>query len=156
EDVSYGGPLLIVAGVMVGYALRQRLPAYGFCGGLLINATVSVGFLFAAGQGAEPMNRGVFVRLVSLDVLSLAVYAIAWLSTRRLWFAKLDQDRQTLADTLFDLQVAFAILLEVSLIGPLTFALIIDPEPADIAVVAGGSLLGWLALAASLVATTWL
>lgn len=154
NDVSYAGPLLIVAGVMIGYALRQRLPAYGFCGGLLINITVTCGFLLAAGAGS--MDRTGLVRLVQLNILALAAYAIAWLSTRRLWLAKLDHGRQTLAYTLIEIQIGFAIVLEAWLFVPLTIRVILDPEAVDRAVIVGGSLLGWLALAATLAATTWL
>lgn len=156
DDVSYGGPLLIIAGVMIGYALRQRLPAYGFCGGLFINATVTFCFLLAAGHAAGSMDRVVLVRLVQLNILAIAVYAIAWLSTRRLWLGKLDQNRRTLADTLLEVQIGFAIAFEILLIAPLTLQLVLEPAPIASAVIVGGSLLGWLALAATLAATTWL
>ena len=102
------------------------------------------------------MDRVGLVRLVQLNILALAAYAIAWLSTRRLWLATLDQGRQTLADTLIEVQIGFAVGFEILLLAVLAFQLIIEPNFLDFSVVAGGSLLGWLALAATLAATAWL
>ncbi|HXQ70687.1 MAG TPA: hypothetical protein VN844_09380, partial [Pyrinomonadaceae bacterium] len=47
DDVLYGGPLVIVALVMIGYALRERRPEYSIYGGLLINLTVALAFMLA-------------------------------------------------------------------------------------------------------------
>ncbi|HEY2961789.1 MAG TPA: hypothetical protein VGJ37_05200 [Pyrinomonadaceae bacterium] len=155
-EVLYGGPLLVAALVMVGHAWRERQPVYSFCGGLLLNIAVTAVFLLTVGAAKGTMDRVVLVRLVQLNALASAVYAIAWLSTRRLWLARLDQDRQTLANNLFELQLGFAIALNSFVIVPAAFGLIIDPEPVDIAIATAGSLLGWLALATTLLATTWL
>ncbi|MFN2408053.1 MAG: hypothetical protein ABR594_18565 [Pyrinomonadaceae bacterium] len=154
DDVLYGGPLLLVAVVMVGFALRERLPEYGFYGGLLINLTVTLAFLLAVVAGRGLMDRAVLVRLVQLNAIALAVYALPWLSARRLW--RLDQPRHKRADDLLDLQVGLAIGLNAWLIIPVALGLILEPVPAGIGTVAAGSLLGWLAFGTTAAAAAWL
>lgn len=155
-DLVYGGPLLIVALVMVGYALRERLPAYGIFGGLFINATVSLLFLLAVVASKGLMDRVALVRLLQLNAITFAVYALPWLSTRKLWRQRLDEHRQKLADDFLEVQVALAGSLNVLLILPVALGLIIEPEPPGIGTLATGSLLGWLALATTIVAGAWL
>jgi len=156
DDLLYGGPLLIVALVMVGYALRERLPDYGFYGGFLINLTVTLAFLLTVVSSKGLMDRVVLVRLAQLNAIACAVYALPWLSSRRLWQQRLDQPGQKRADELLDLQIWLAIGLNVVLIVPIALGLIVEPEPAGIGTMAAGSLLGWLAFAATVAATAWL
>ena len=153
DDVLYGTPLVLVALVMIGYTLRERLPQFAIYGGLFINATVTISFLLAVAAGLGVMDRVALVRLVQLNAIAFAVYALPWLSTRRLWQQRLSEGRQKLADDLFELQVGLAIVLNVLVIVPVAFGLIIEPEPVDIAIVTAGSLLGWLALVTTVVAT---
>ncbi|HVF23070.1 MAG TPA: hypothetical protein VM941_08350, partial [Pyrinomonadaceae bacterium] len=156
DDVLYGGPLLLVAVVMVGYALRERLPEYGFYGGFLINLTVTLAFLLAVVSSKGLMDRVVLVRLAQLNAIALAVYALPWLSTGRLWQQRIDQTLQKRADELLDLQVWLAIGLNVLLIVPVALGLIFEPVPAGIGTMAAGSLLGWLAFGTTVAAAAWL
>jgi hypothetical protein len=155
DDILYGGPPLIVALVMVGYALRERLPEYGFYGGFLVNLTVTLVFLLAVVSGRGLMDRTVLVRLAQLNAIAFAVYALPWLSSRRLWQQRLDQPRQKRADELLKLQIWLAIGLNVLLIVPIAIGLIVEPVPAGIGTMAAGSLLGWLAFAATVAAAAW-
>lgn len=156
DDVLYGGPLVIVALVMIGYAVRERMPQYGLYGGFLINLTVTLAFMLAVVSGKGLMDRVVLVRLAQLNAITFAVYALPWLSTRRLWQQRIDQARQKRADDLLDLQVWLAICLNVLLIVPVALGLYFEPEPPGIGTIASGTLLGWLALATTIVAATWL
>jgi hypothetical protein len=156
DDVLYGVPLVLAALVMVGYALRERLPSYGLYGGLLINLTVTLGVLLAVVTANAPLDRVVFVRLAQLNALTFAVYALPWLSTRRLWLAKLEQRRQKVTDDLLELQIGLAIAVNAFWIVPAAFGLIVEPEPVDIAIVVAGSLLGWLSVLATVVDLVWL
>ncbi len=144
DDVLRGGPVLIVALVMGGYALRERLPEYGFYGGFLVNLTVTLAFMLAVVSGKGLMDRVVLVRLAQLNAIAFAVYALPWLTTRRLWQQRLDQARQKRADGLLDLQVSLAIGLNAWLIIPVALGLMVEPVPAGIGTIATGSLLGWL------------
>lgn len=156
DDVLYGGPLVIVALVMIGYALRERRPEYSVYGGFLINLTVTLAFMLAVASGKGLMNRVVLVRLAQLNAITFAVYALPWLSTRRLWQQRLDQGRQKLADELLTLQVWLAIGLNVLLIVPVALGLVVEPELPGIGTIATGTLLGWLALTTTVIAIAWL
>jgi hypothetical protein len=153
-DVLYGGPLVLAALVMVGYALRERMPSYSVYGALWINLAVTVLFLLAAEGGR--IDRGVVERLAQLNTLAFALVAVPWLGTRRLWLAKLDQQRQKLAGDLLELQVGLAIGFSALWIVPAAFDLIVKPEHVDVVVIVAGNLLGWIAVTATLVATVWL
>jgi hypothetical protein len=156
DDVLYGGPLLIVALVMIGYAVRERSPEYSVYGGFLINLTVTLAFMLAVVSGKGMMDRVVLVRLAQLNAITFAVYALPWLAARRLWQQKLDQAQQKRADQLLDLQVWLAIGLNVVLIVPVAVGLFIEPEPPGIGTIATGTLLGWLALATTVAASALL
>jgi hypothetical protein len=156
DDFSYGTPLVLVALVMVGYALRERRPEFSVYGGLLLNATVTLAFLLAVVNAKGAMDRVVTVRLAQLNAITFAVYALPWLSTRRRWLVALDQDRARLADNLLNWQISLAIVLNVMLLAPVVVELIASPAGSLAAPVAAGNFLGWLALIATLVAIAWL
>ena len=62
DDVSYGLPLVLVALVMIGYALRERMTDFAFYAGVLFNATVTLAFLLAVVSANGLMDRVVLVR----------------------------------------------------------------------------------------------
>ena len=153
-DVLYGVPLVLSALVMVGYALRERMPSCGVYSALLINFAVTVLFLLAAAGG--PIDSTVVVRLGQLNAFAFAVFALPWLGTRRLWLARLDQRAQRVADDLLEVQVGLAIGFNALWILPVMFGLILEQNPGEIAIVAAGNLLGWLSVLTTLAATVWL
>ncbi len=156
DGVSYGTPLVLVALVMIGYALRERQPWFSLFGGFLLNATVTLAFLLAVVTAKGAMDRVVTVRLAQLNAITFAVYALPWLSTRRRWLVALDHQRGRLADYLLKWQIGLAIVLNVVLLAPVVAELIGSPARSVVAAAAAGSFLGWLAFAAMLVAITWL
>lgn len=156
DSVLYGLPLVVTALVMIGYALRERLPHFAFYGGALFNVTVSLTFLLAVVSARGPMDRVVLVRLAQLNILTFAVYSLPWLSTRGRWQAGLNQRGERLADYLLKLQLTLAVALGVVLFLPVTTGLIVLPEHIGVGTVATGSFLGWLAFFAVVVNATWL
>ena len=155
DDFSYGVPLVLVALAMIGYALRERLPEFSFFGGLLFNATVTLAFLLAVVSAKGSMNTVVLVRLAQLNAITFAVYALPWLSTRRRWLRVLEPARAALGDNLLTLQTALAVLLNVFVIVPAAYALVITPGFVTNGTIAAGSSLGWLSFAVTLVALAW-
>ena len=156
DSVLYGFPLVVAALVMIGYALRERMPAFAFYGGALFNVTVTLAFLLAVVSARGPMDRVVLVRLAQLNILTFAVYSLPWLSTRARWQARLNQSGQRLADYLLKLQLALAITLSAVVFVQVATGLVMFPHRAGAGTVAAGSLLGWLAFAAVVVNATWL
>src|SRR6185369_12487463 len=79
DGVSNGFPLVLVALVMIGYALRERIPRFAFYAGALFNATVTLAFLLAVVDGHGRMDRVILVRVIQLNAITFAVYALPWL-----------------------------------------------------------------------------
>lgn len=156
DGFSYGLPLVVVGLVMIGYALRERLPRFAFYGGALFNVTVTLAFLLAVVAVHGPMDRVVLVRLAQLNAITFAVYVLPWLSTRTRWQGVLSQSDQRLADDLLKLQLALAIVLNVALFVPVVSNLILAPGGAGVGTSAAGSYLGWLNLFTIVIAATWL
>ena len=156
ESVSYGFPLVVTALVMIGYALRERMPRFAFYAGALLNATVTLAFLLTIVAAHGPMDRVVVVRLAQLNVLTLAVYSLPWLSTRARWQAGLNQSSERLADYLLRWQLALALAVGLVLFSVVTAYLIAFPDRAEIGTTATGNFLGWLAFFAVVANVTWL
>ena len=156
DGFSYGAPLVLVALVLIGYALRERRADFAFSAGLLFNATVTLAFLLAVVSAKGAMDRVVAVRLVQLNAITFAVYALPWLSSRRRWFAVLDRDQSRIAGHLLNWQIALAVALHVLLYLPLVADLIGSPASSALAAVTAGSFLGWLAFVVTLGAAVWL
>jgi hypothetical protein len=156
EGVLYGFPLVVTALVLIGYALRERLPRFAFYAGALLNATVTLAFLLAVATAHGSMDRVVLVRLAQLNILTFAVYALPWLSTRARWQLALNQSSERLADYLLKVQLALALALSVIVFLQVTAGLILFPDKVGIGTVAAGSFLGWLAFFAVVATATWL
>jgi hypothetical protein len=156
DGFSYGVPLVIVAFVMVGFAIRERLTRFAFYGGLLCSATVTLIYLLSVVAVHGLMDRVVLVNLAQLNAITLCAYAMLWLSSRKYWQPALDQSQSKLAEQLLRLQVWLAIALNVVVIGPLAINLLVRPELAGLATLAAGSFPGWLALAFTLATAAWL
>ena len=156
DGVSYGFPLVLTGLVMIGYALRERMPRFAFYAGALFNATVTLAFLLAVVTSRGLMDRVVLVRLVQLNALTFAVYMLPWLSTRGRWESPLSQSDQRFADYLLKLQLALAVVLNLVLFFPAVITLFVAPARAGAATIATGSFLGWLTFFTTVIAAAWL
>jgi len=156
DDVSYGFPLVLVALVMIGYALRERMPDFAFYAGALFNATVTLAFLLAVVSADGLMDRVVLVRLAQLNAMTCAVYLLPWLSTRGRWQSALNDSDLKLVDFLLKLQLGIVVVLNVVLFAPVVINLVWAPQDIGIGTIAAGSLLGWLAFFTSIIAAAWL
>ncbi len=156
DDLSYGGPLVIAALVMIGYALRERMPEFAFYAGGVFNLTVTLAFMLAVATGNAPINEVVVVRLAQLNALTFAVYALPWLSARRRWQSVLKGGDLRFANFLLKLQLGLAVVLNTILFVTIVSDLLRAPGEAGVGAVAAGSFLGWLTLAAIATGVGWL
>jgi len=154
-NFSFGIPLVLVALVMIGYAVRERQPEFTFYAGTLLNLTVTLAFLLAVSTADVPFNTATLVRLVQLNALTFAVYALPWLSIRRRWQSVLTESDRRFGDYLIKLQLGLAIVLNLALILPTLFELVRVPRSAGVGTLATGSFLGWLTFVISVVAVGW-
>ncbi len=152
ERVLYGVPLVIVALVLIGYAIRERLPGYAFAGGLLFNVTVTMTYLLSVVAVNGSMNRVVFAKAIQWNAIAFGLYAIVWLQTFRRWVERLSEIHALEARRLLTLQISLAIGANAIVIGPVAAKLIARPEFAGLGTLQAGSLLGWLALMVATVA----
>ena len=152
----YGAPLVVAGIVLIGHAVRERMPSFALFAGAFFNATITVAFLLAVASVQGSMDRIVLVRLVQLNVITLAVYLLPWLSTRRRWQTALDQRASRVADYLLKLQLWLAISLSAALFLPALFIVLLFPDQAGSGTAAAGSYLGWLSFVSITVAAIWL
>lgn len=155
DNVSYGAPLVLVALVLIGYALRERMPEFSFYAGALLNLTVTLAFLLAVVTANGSLDNVAFVRLVQLNAMTFAVYSLPWLSTRRRWQSALNQSDVSFANFLMKLELGIAVVLNIVLFLPIVFVLVMEPWKAGAATIAAGSFPGWLTLVAIVVAVGW-
>ncbi len=151
----YGAPLVVAGIVLIGHAVRERMPSFALFAGAFFNATITVAFLLAVASVQGSMDRIVLVRLVQLNVITLAVYLLPWLSTRRRWQTALDQRASRVADYLLKLQLWLAISLSAALFLPALFIIVLFPDQAAHGATEAGSYLGWLSLASIIGAAIW-
>ncbi|HET6973446.1 MAG TPA: hypothetical protein VFH96_05440 [Pyrinomonadaceae bacterium] len=151
----YGVPLVIAGFALIGHALRERRPSLALFAGVFFNATITIAFLLAVASVQGSMDRIVLVRLVQLNVITLAVYLLPWLSARRRWQSALDQRASRVADYLVKLQLWLAISLSVVLLLPAFCMIVWFPDVAEGGTAAVGSYLGWLSFASIVVAAIW-
>lgn len=152
DGFSYGAPLVLVAFVMIGYAVRERTAEFAFSGGAFFNLTVTLAFLLAAVDARGSMDRVVLIRVLQLNAITFAAYALPWLATRHRWFGTLNEEERKLAGFLFDLQAGLALALNVFIFVPTVFGLVVSPGGVSGGTIAAGSFLGWLAFAATVAA----
>lgn len=156
DNLSYGGPLVIAALVMIGYALRERMPEFAFYAGGVFNLTVTLAFMLAVATGNGPVNEVVVVRLAQLNALTFALYSLPWLSARGRWQSALSGSDLSFANFLLKLQLGIAVVLNTILFVTVAAELLRAPGIVGIGTVAAGSFLGWLTLAIIAVGIGWL
>jgi hypothetical protein len=156
DSFLYGVPLVLAGLVLLGYAVRERMPSFALYAGAFFNVTVTIAFLLAVAAVHGSMDRIVLVRLVQLNVITLAVYTLPWLSARRRWQSALDERGQRVAGYLLKLQLWLAVSLGALVFLPALGLLVLFPSQAGIGTAAVGSYLGWLSLASIIGAAIWL
>ncbi len=152
SELSYGLPLVLVVLVMIGYALRERMPEFAFYAGAFLNLTVTIAFLLAVVAARGAMDRVVVIRLVQLNAMTFAIYALPWLSSRPRWQSALNEGDISFAGYLLKLQLGLAVVLNVLLFLPVLLGLIEAPWAVGIGTTATGSFPGWVALLTTVVA----
>src|SRR5205085_471554 len=87
--ISYGMPLALVAGALVGHALRDRSPGYAFAAGSVVNLIVTGGYALDVAVRGEPFGAAVWVGLWQRFSITAGLWAIAWFAAA---------DRREIAD----------------------------------------------------------
>ena len=151
----YGGPLVLVALTLIGYAVREKLPTYAFAGGLFFNLTVSIVYLLSVVAANASMDRVVVAHTIQLNAIAGSLFALVWLSMHDQWMQQLDSLRAAEARRLLGIQIASCLILNALIILPVAIKLIARPDLAGIGTSAAGGVRGWFAFGFALVAATW-
>jgi hypothetical protein len=155
DRISYSLPLVLTAVVLVGYAVRGRLAGYAFSAGLFLNLAVTIVYLLSVVAVHGSMDRVVLVRVIELNTIVAALYAIVWLSMRERWRARLSAGEIKRVERLFEIQIGMAVLGLVSILAPMVANRIIRPLWVGAGTLAVGGIYGWLAFLLTVVAAAW-
>jgi hypothetical protein len=140
--LSYAIPLIIVALVVIGHGLGDRLAEYVLAAGLFFNAAATMAFLFSVVAVNGSMNRVVVAQAIQINAIVFALYALVWLAALRLLAIT---DKATVKQ-LLAIQVLFAVVMNLLLVVPTSLLLSTRPEFISIGAVAVGSIPGWISL----------
>ena len=77
--VSYAVPVLSIAAVLVGYAIRERSGRFALAGGLTTNLGATAGYLLKVAASGLVFDWMQWTRLAQLNAIVSAIYAAAWL-----------------------------------------------------------------------------
>ena len=144
-------PLFVLSVALIGNSFRERLPAFAFAGGLLINLAVSL----IIAQAHSNLTVYFWVHLTQANLISISLFTLFWLALRQTIYSS---SALHFRDVPF-LQFHVAAIILANLICLLipVFALIQDPIQLLPAIIfEPGSFWGWLALLVGTVASGWL
>ncbi|GMU20258.1 MAG: hypothetical protein AMXMBFR13_03560 [Phycisphaerae bacterium] len=154
EIVGYGVPLILVSAGLIGHGVRERSPRYLFCGGLVLNLTVTLAWMISVLRSGREVAGAELTHLIQLNVVTTGGYGVAWLAARA-WRRRREQGRAS-PPGLLHVQTAIALIGLIMFIAPAAGWLVLRPDAPGTSVTAAGSLWGWLAWALSLGAAGWL
>jgi len=153
EPLSNVVPMIVVALVFVGYALRERSSRWAIAASAVLNLAVTLGYALAVLNAGQQLDLVRIIRLIQLNVLTLGSFATAWQAIRALdqRAMKPEGSAPILLQTDSGLALAGVLLLVV----PASLWLIVFPDRYSPGIVTVGDPLGWLCLGCALAATTW-
>ena len=77
--VSYGVPVLVVAGVLVGYAFSLRSRGFALAGGLVLGSAATIAAMLVMLTGRWNFDAALWIRVAQINTIVAACYAIGWL-----------------------------------------------------------------------------
>jgi hypothetical protein len=155
EVLSYSIPLALIALVLVGHALRERLPGYAFAAGLFLNGAVTLALVLTVSRAGGSMNRVVLAQAAQLTAIVGACYVLIWLSWRRRWREHLSETKAATTETLLKIQLGICLAINALLIAPPLVKLFVRPTWTGIGTFETGSAFGWAALVLTCLAAAW-
>ena len=82
---SYVPPVLLLAGTLLGYAIRERSSGFAFAAALVLNIAATMGYLMAGVGGRLSFDAELWVHLAQLNAAVATACAIAWLGVLAGW-----------------------------------------------------------------------
>jgi len=143
---AYLVPLIALSLVLVGHALRERATGYALASGVVLNFATTLAYL----NGLSAMSAATWVRLVQVNAITSAVFALLWLGWQQ------TKRADAAPDWLLKLQVLIGATLNLIVIAIAGAELFVQPDFVSAGRLAVGSAWGWLALALAACGVAWL
>src|SRR5262249_32790028 len=120
-------PLVLISVGLVSHALRERSAGYAFAAGLLANVSLMAGYALGIVTSGRRLDATESVWIVQLGTIGAAVWAIAWLASRRWVSAWRERPEAPLALPLMILQLAQAAVGSVVLLVLAAILIVANP-----------------------------
>lgn len=148
-SISYVFPLAIIAAMFVMNALRERSAGWALASSGVVNLTVTLLYAIVLITAAPRPNGHAVARYVQINVIAIALFALAWQGIRRAVGVARRSPLQQIHTTI-------ALAGNVVLLVPAALALAFLPGTSQPLLGTIGSTPGWIALLATAVAVIWL
>ncbi|MBO0861039.1 MAG: hypothetical protein J2P21_21655 [Chloracidobacterium sp.] len=147
-------PLLIVGVSFATHSVRERSAPYGCAAGLMVNLSVTVGYLLLAAAHSPGIGLADVYTVAQLNIIATSICSLVWIGFHR---------RQTATDTAWprsneflNAQTGLALFLSLSGLTVADARLFIDPWINSALAYSFGGFTGILAVAAPMLAYAWL
>lgn len=150
---SYVVPLLLVAVVFVGFAIRERSVRWAFAACGVLNLTTTLGYALAVATAGRSLDAEHLIRLVQLNVITLTGFALAWQAARALFHRTIAPAERTPLP--LRIEIGLAIAGNVILLLPGGFFLFVAPGSHAPGMAMLGDPVAWAALVLTVGATLW-
>src|SRR5690606_21721111 len=78
NSLLYGGPLALVALMLLLFAIRESSSRYAFSFGLLAAGVATLVYLLELAAGGRALDAAAWIRLAQLNAVTMAVVALGW------------------------------------------------------------------------------
>jgi hypothetical protein len=147
-------PLSLVGLSFAAHAFRERSAVYACVAGLMVNLSVTFGYLLWASARVWEIERADAYTVAQLNIIATSICSLAWIGFHR---------RQTAlgstwprSESFLKTQTALALFLSLSLLAVADARLFIDPKISSALANSFGGLTGLLAVALPMLAYAWL
>ena len=146
-SLSYGVPLVIVAIVLAGDSIVERSEGYALASSLVLCFAVTFAYLLKVGSFYDSFTGSDAVRLLQINALILAGFALAWLMFRQGVFRMGGIPGGM--PKLLQMQVSLGLLLNGAILLPAAICLGLTPTWASSILGPAGGIGGWASLIAA-------
>jgi len=147
-------PLLLVGLSFAAHAFRERSAAYACAVGLMVNLSVTFGYLLWASARGLGIERADAYTVAQLNVIATSICSLAWIGFHHRKTAL--GSAWPRSDEFLKTQIGLALFLSLSMLAVADARLFIDPLMSSALANSFGGMTGFLAVALPLLAYAWL
>ncbi|HMB27661.1 MAG TPA: hypothetical protein VKS99_06115, partial [Blastocatellia bacterium] len=147
-------PLSLVALSFTAHAFRERSAVYACVAGLMVNLSVTFGYLLWASAQVWGIERADAYTVAQLNIVATSICSLVWIGFHRRQTASGSAWPQS--EPFLKTQTGLALSLSLSLLAVADARLFIDPQTKSALANSFGGLTGLLAVALPMLAYAWL